>query len=192
MAFRSLVLFSCSSVRCVWKLVFEPRSTTWKSSSSGTNAQCGYSIGLCVWLRHFWSTASSPDAAGGIIGDVVNRWSGTGQMVAVTWQSVKNHVEYFCSCIGHRGLIKNKKQTALKYVVSFRIFSYASQDTLSKVIKSTWFAYRKSNLFKNAKVHNVYHRCLCIIFDVVVSCDPYSRTYWGSPFKNPFSYFRHW
>ena len=180
MAFRSFFLFSCSSVRCVWKLVLESRFATWKSSSSGTNAKCGYSIGLCVWLRHIWSTASSPDSAGGIIGDVVNRWSGTGQMVAVTGQSVKTHVEYFCSW--HRGLIKNKKQTALINVVSFRIFSYASQDTLSKVIKSTWFAYRTSNLFENAKVHNVYHRSLCIIFDVVVSCDPYSCTYCGSPF----------
>ena len=135
MAFLSFVLFSCSSVRCVWKLVFEPRIATWKSSSSSTNAQCGYSIGLCVWLRHIWSTASSPDSAGGIIGDVVNRWSGTGQMVAVTWQSVKTHV-WILLFLGRRSLIKNKKQTALMTIVSFRIFSYASQDTLSKVTKS--------------------------------------------------------
>ena len=38
--------------------------------------------------------------------------------------------------LGRRSLIKDKKQTALMTIVNFRIFSYASQDTLSKLTKS--------------------------------------------------------
>ena len=59
------------------------------------------------------------------------------------WPNGGGHVTVFKDftsntfVLGHLGLIKNKKQTALINVVSFRIFSYASQDTLSKVIKST-------------------------------------------------------
>ena len=48
---------------------------------------------------------------------------------------------------GHRSLIKNKTQTAVMNIVSFRI------------------SIRDVKFIKMRKTHNIYRRCLCFIFD---------------------------